>query len=66
MMSTSSQSYTQSDPVVTDAMRWRELMLLLQRKAYNQMSPVEIAEQLPDLRQWYATTHRAGAGRNVQ
>ena len=36
----------------SEAARWRELIFLLQRKAYKTtMSPAEIAEQLPDLRE---------------
>ena len=36
-----------------DAANWRELMALLQRKAYKAMTPAEIVELLPDLREMY-------------
>ena len=40
--------------VPTDAARWRELLVLLQRKAYKPtITPAEIAAQLPDLRELY-------------
>lgn len=44
---------TQSD-VSHDAACWRELVLLLQRKAYKaNITPEEIAAELPDLREVY-------------
>lgn len=37
-----------------DAACWRELLVLLQRKAYKPtITPAEIAAQLPDLRELY-------------
>ncbi len=40
--------------VRTDAACWRELLVLLQRKAYKPtITPAEIAAQLPDLRELY-------------
>lgn len=43
------------------AAQWRELMTLLQRKAYGRMSPADIAENFPDLREIYRTTLRQTA-----
>lgn len=42
------------DDACTDAAHWRELLILLQRKAYKPtITPAEIAAQLPDLRELY-------------
>jgi len=44
------------DPDLTcsiDAESWRELMCLLAAKAYNRMTPREIADLFPDLREVY-------------
>lgn len=48
-----STHYSESD-ANTDAASWRELVLLLQRKAYKPtITPEEIAAELPDLREVY-------------
>jgi|GEM_PF-1980687 len=40
------------ETTVDDAARWRELIMLLNRKAYKtNITPEEIAAQLPDLRE---------------
>jgi len=45
-----------------DAARWRELVTLLQRKAYKPtITPEEIAAEMPDLREVYRAL-RTGAG----
>lgn len=41
------------DRISADAAKWRELSRLLHDKAYNAMSPEEIAREFPDLRQLY-------------
>jgi hypothetical protein len=51
------------EQTVTDAAHWRELMILLQRKAYRAMTPVEIAEQLPDLRAVYRAAQNHSTSR---
>ncbi len=53
-------NHTQPD-INHDAARWRELVLLLQRKAYKPtITPEEIAAELPDLREVYRAL-RVGA-----
>ena len=41
--------------VFSDAAKWRELITLLQQKAYGKMTPEEIARHFPDLREIYRT-----------
>jgi hypothetical protein len=44
-------------PTDSDAANWRALTNLLREKAYNAMTPEEISEQFPDLRQIYRSIH---------
>lgn len=54
---------TPLEQTYADAQRWRELMTLLRRKAYRELTPVQIAEHLPDLRELYLNS-REGARRD--
>ena len=47
---------------LADAAQWRELVTLLQQKAYKAMSPEEISEAFPDLRQVYRTVQHQHNG----
>ena len=55
------QDQDQFQQVTAEAAQWRELMTLLQRKAYGRMSATEIAEQFPDLYEVYRSTVRQTA-----
>jgi hypothetical protein len=55
-----------SNPDLTcgdDAAAWRELMRLLAAKAYGRMTPCEIADLFPDLRELAASQRRGVARR---
>jgi hypothetical protein len=59
-MEVSMSNSTQFQEQAADAARWRELIMLLNRKAYRtNMTPEEIAVQLPDLREIYRTLRSA-------
>jgi len=59
---------TDLNEIALDAARWRELTNLLREKAYKPMTPAEICEQLPDLRQLYREiNHRSnGHSRDIR
>ncbi len=50
------------EQTIADAARWRELTRLLRAKAYNVMTPEEIARQFPDLRRLYQEIQRGQNG----
>jgi hypothetical protein len=59
-MEVSMPDSTQLQEQAADAARWRELIMLLNRKAYRtNMTPEEIAVQLPDLREIHRTLRSA-------
>ncbi len=48
----------QLEQMANDAAHWHELVTLLNRKAYKTtITPEEIADQLPDLREVYRSLH---------
>jgi hypothetical protein len=55
-------SLSDLDQITNDAAKWRELTGLLREKAYKAMTPREISEQLPDLRQIYRELNHRSNG----
>jgi hypothetical protein len=53
---------TDLDKIRIDAAKWRELSDLLREKAYKPMTPAEISEQFPDLRQLYREVNHRSNG----
>ncbi|MDQ1301898.1 MAG: hypothetical protein QG637_1820 [Chloroflexota bacterium] len=50
------------EQIMRDAVKWRELTDLLREKAYKTMTPTEISEQFPNLRQLYREVGRRTNG----